>query len=178
MHANQTTVSPPSVNKNPPSTSNQGEKKENSDKAQVLKANQTTIVSEKAPVVANQSTNSPAKSDSSNKVSSGTGEKRVAQKGVVSISTASLTKNQGNGNNQGNGSGSRLSANQGIENLIESLMNCDISDGRWLKDNSYPHYKSGSCSFIDEQFNCIDNGRPDKDYQKLKWKPKGCTLPR
>ncbi|XWS66464.1 hypothetical protein CRYUN_Cryun05aG0201700 [Craigia yunnanensis] len=172
LHANQTTVSPP------PSTSNKGEKKENSDKAQVLKANQTTIVTEKAPVVANQSTNYSAKSDSSNKVSSGKGEKRVAQKGVVSNYTASLTKNQGNGKSQGSGSGSRLSANQGIENLIESLMNCDFFDGGWVKDNSYPLYKPGSCSFIDEQFNCIDNGRPDKDYQKLKWKPKGCTLPR
>ncbi|XWS56179.1 hypothetical protein CRYUN_Cryun09bG0064100 [Craigia yunnanensis] len=178
LDANQTTVSPPSVNKKPPSTSNQGEKKENSDKAQVLKANQTTIVSEKAPVVANQSTNSPAKSDSSNKVSSGTGEKRVAQKGVVSNYTASLTKNLGNGKNQSNESGSALSANQGIENLIESLMNCDLFDGGWVKDNSYPLYKPGSCSFIDEQFDCITNGRPDKDYQKLKWKPKGCTLPR
>ncbi|XP_022744642.1 protein trichome birefringence-like [Durio zibethinus] len=177
LHANQTTVSP-SVNKNPPITSNQGEKKENSDKAQVLMANQTTIVPEKSPVVANQSTNSPAKSDSSNKVSSGSGEKSVPQKRVVSNHTASLAKNQGNGKNQGNRSGSGLSANQGIENLVESLMNCDLYDGGWVKDNSYPLYKPGSCLFIDEQFSCITNGRPDKDYQKLKWKPKGCTLPR
>ncbi|XWS59269.1 hypothetical protein CRYUN_Cryun08bG0106900 [Craigia yunnanensis] len=178
LHANQTTVSPPSVNKNPPSTSNQGEKKENSDKAQVLKANQTTIVTEKAPVVANQSTNSPAKSDSSNKVSSGKGEETVVQKEVASNYTASLTKKQGNGKNKVNGSGSGLSDKQGIENLVESLMNCDLFDGGWVKDNSYPLYKPGSCSFIDEQFSCITNGRPDKDYQKLKWKPKSCTLPR
>ncbi|KAK6232310.1 Trichome birefringence-like [Theobroma cacao] len=178
LHANQTTLSPPPVYKNPPSTSSQTEKKENSDKAQVLKANQTTIVTEKAPVAANQSTNSPAKSDSVNKVSSGKGEKSVAQKGVVSNYTASLTKKQGNGKNQGNGSGSRLPAKQGIENLIESLMNCDLFDGEWVKDNSYPLYKPGSCSFIDGQFSCVPNGRPDRDFQKLKWKPKGCTLPR
>ncbi|CAL5193565.1 unnamed protein product [Lathyrus oleraceus] len=62
--------------------------------------------------------------------------------------------------------------------LMESLMNCDFFDGEWVKDDSYPLYKPGSCSIIDEQFNCIRNGRPDKDYQKYKWKPKGCTLPR
>ncbi|CAN1154511.1 Protein trichome birefringence [Linum perenne] len=33
-------------------------------------------------------------------------------------------------------------------------------------DDSYLLYKPGSYSFIDEQFNCILNGRPDKDYQK------------
>ncbi|XVF07390.1 hypothetical protein REPUB_Repub06bG0134800 [Reevesia pubescens] len=170
-HANQTivSVSPPS---------NQGEKKANSDKAQVLKANQTTIVTEKAPVVANQSTNSTAKSDSSSKVSSGKGEQTVAQKGAVSNSTVSPTKKQGNVKNQGKGSGSGQSAKQGVENLVESLKNCDLFDGGWVKDNSYPLYKPGSCSFIDIQFSCITNGRPDKDFQKLKWKPKGCTLPR
>ncbi|XWS43255.1 hypothetical protein CRYUN_Cryun16bG0087200 [Craigia yunnanensis] len=177
LHANQTTVSPPSLNKNPPSISNQGEKKENSDD-KVLKANQTTIITKKAPVVVNQSTNSPAKSDSSNKVSSGKGEKSIAQKGVASNYTASQTKKQENGKSKGNGSGSGLPVKQGIENLIESLMNCDLFDGGWVKDNSYPLFKPGSCSFIDIQFSCITNGRPDKDYQKLKWKPKGCTLPR
>ncbi|XP_012467965.1 protein trichome birefringence [Gossypium raimondii] len=160
LHANLTQASSPSVNENPPSTSNQVEKKGNSE---VLKVNQTT------PVVGN----SPAKSDSSDKVSSGKGGKSVAEKGVVSNITASPTKKK-----KDNGSGSELSAKQGIESLMESLMNCDLFDGGWVKDNSYPLYKPGSCSFIDEQFSCIINGRPDKSYQKLKWKPKGCTLPR
>ncbi|KAI4371274.1 hypothetical protein MLD38_019532 [Melastoma candidum] len=61
---------------------------------------------------------------------------------------------------------------------LESLRKCDFFDGDWVRDDSYPLYKPGSCSLIDEQFNCILNGRPDKDYQKLKWKPKGCNLPR
>ncbi|GMJ02291.1 TRICHOME BIREFRINGENCE [Hibiscus trionum] len=165
LHANPTKASSsPNVNGNPPITTNQTEKKENSDKAQVLQVNQTKTVTEKTPVVANVSSNSPAKSDSS-----GEGEKSAAQKGVASNYTASPTKEQ---------SGSGLSGNQGIESLIESLMNCDLFDGGWVKDNSYPLYKPGSCSFIDEQFSCIINGRPDKDYQKQKWKPKGCTLPR
>lgn len=62
--------------------------------------------------------------------------------------------------------------------MMESLMKCDFFDGKWIKDESYPLYKPGSCNLIDEQFSCINNGRPDKDYQKLKWKPKGCSLPR
>ncbi|PPS02041.1 hypothetical protein GOBAR_AA18624 [Gossypium barbadense] len=160
LHANQTKASSPNVNENPPSTSNQVEKKGNSD---VLKVNQTT------PVVGN----SPAKSDSSDKVSSRKGGKSIAEKGVVSNITASPTKKK-----KDNGSGSEMSAKQGIESLMESLMKCDLFDGEWVKDNSYPLYKPGSCSFIDEQFSCIINGRPDKSYQKLKWKPKGCTLPR
>ncbi|KAL0708063.1 hypothetical protein Bca4012_074489 [Brassica carinata] len=61
---------------------------------------------------------------------------------------------------------------------IKSLKNCDFHEGEWVKDDSYPLYKPGSCNLIDEQFTCISNGRPDVDFQKLKWKPKQCTLPR
>ncbi|XP_022889420.1 protein trichome birefringence-like [Olea europaea var. sylvestris] len=64
------------------------------------------------------------------------------------------------------------------DDLINSLMKCNFYDGNWVKDDSYPLYKPGSCSLIDEQFNCFLNGRPDNDYQRMKWKPKACTLPR
>ncbi|PPS04046.1 hypothetical protein GOBAR_AA16616 [Gossypium barbadense] len=102
LHANQTTVSPPpNLNQNPPSTNNQTGKKENSDKAQVLKSNQTTTVTEKTLEAANRSTNSPAKSESSNKLSSGKGEKIVGQKGVVSNYSASLTNKPSNGSDSG-----------------------------------------------------------------------------
>lgn len=67
---------------------------------------------------------------------------------------------------------------QEIEKWSESLKDCEFFDGEWIKDDSYPLYKPGSCKLIDEQFNCISNGRPDKDFQKLKWKPKKCSLPR
>lgn len=77
--------------------------------------------------------------------------------------TSSLTKN---------------GTNVETDDLIKSLVNCDLYDGNWVRDESYPLYKPGSCSLIDEQFNCFLNGRPDNDYHKLKWKPKGCTLPR
>ncbi|KAJ4883339.1 Protein trichome birefringence [Raphanus sativus] len=70
------------------------------------------------------------------------------------------------------------SVKQEIEKWSASLKDCEFFDGEWIKDETYPLYKPGSCKLIDEQFNCISNGRPDKDFQKLKWKPKKCSLPR
>lgn len=92
-------------------------------------------------------------------------------KGVVhSNYTASLVKKQKNGTKE---TDSRVE-----DEMIEALIKCDFFDGEWIKDDSYPLYEPGSCNLIDEQFSCIQNGRPDKDYQKYKWKPKGCSLPR
>ncbi|KAI8558889.1 hypothetical protein RHMOL_Rhmol04G0131200 [Rhododendron molle] len=77
--------------------------------------------------------------------------------------SSSVVKKPSNGTNAG---------------LVEKLTNCDLFDGEWVRDDSYPLYKPGSCSLIDEKFNCFANGRPDDAYCKLKWKPKGCSLPR
>ncbi|KAJ1403367.1 PMR5 N-terminal domain [Sesbania bispinosa] len=93
-------------------------------------------------------------------------------KGVVVSNdnyTASLARKQINGNKN---------HEREKDEWMESLMKCDFFDGEWVKDDSYPLYEPGSCTLIDEQFNCIRNGRPDKNYQKYKWKPKGCNLPR
>lgn len=122
----------------------------NSDKATVLKANQTAIAAPIPPVEAptNNTRDLPPKTGSPEKNNT----EGVAEKGVT--------------------------VKQGKDDLLKSLMSCDLFHGEWVKDDSYPLYKPGSCSLIDEQFNCIRNGRPDKDYQKFKWKPKDCTLPR
>ncbi|VVA97353.1 unnamed protein product [Arabis nemorensis] len=72
----------------------------------------------------------------------------------------------------------KQSKRSSLRREIESLKNCEFFDGEWVRDDSYPLYKPGSCNLIDEQFNCISNGRPDFDFQKLKWKPKKCSLPR
>ncbi|GLT27134.1 hypothetical protein SLA2020_021600 [Shorea laevis] len=162
------------VNKKPPNARNQTLSGSDSGKVQTLKSNQASIPAPKPPV--NKSTSFPVPSGSPGK-----GEKSVVEKraGGNNTSATSLTQKQGNETKQSKGSDSApASAKQGIENLMQSLMNCDLFDGNWVRDDSYPLYKAGSCSLIDEQFNCILNGRPDKGYQKMKWKPKGCTLPR
>ncbi|XP_057782518.1 protein trichome birefringence-like [Salvia miltiorrhiza] len=139
------------------------------DKVEVLKPNQTTIPATKSPEPANTTVNSSPESASGSKNISANGEKGIAEKGVTKNLTSSLVKKQSNGTNV---------EKKGTDDLINSLMNCDFFDGNWVKDESYPLYKPGSCSLIDEQFNCFRNGRPDNGYHKLKWKPKGCTLPR
>lgn len=54
---------------------------------------------------------------------------------------------------------------------------CDIFDGKWVRDESKPYYALGSCPFIDRDFDCNLNGRPDSDYVKWKWQPSGCVIP-
>ncbi|GAB2214907.1 hypothetical protein Droror1_Dr00019274 [Drosera rotundifolia] len=55
---------------------------------------------------------------------------------------------------------------------------CDLYEGRWLYDNSYPLYNQADCPFIEQEFDCIGNGRPDTAYLKYRWQPSGCDLPR
>ncbi|KAJ3703116.1 hypothetical protein LUZ61_006821 [Rhynchospora tenuis] len=56
---------------------------------------------------------------------------------------------------------------------------CDLSKGEWVLDNtSYPIYRENQCEFLTEQVTCRRNGRPDDMYQKWRWQPKDCSLPR
>ncbi|XP_057965836.1 protein trichome birefringence-like 11 [Malania oleifera] len=55
---------------------------------------------------------------------------------------------------------------------------CDLFDGTWVWDESYPLYQSKGCDFLDEGFRCSENGRPDNFYTKWRWQPKDCNLPR
>ncbi|KAL0719729.1 hypothetical protein Bca4012_069053 [Brassica carinata] len=45
---------------------------------------------------------------------------------------------------------------------INSLKKCEFFEGEWVKDDSYPLYKPGTCTLIDKQFDCMTNGRPDE----------------
>ncbi|KAL8544894.1 hypothetical protein ACS0TY_005197 [Phlomoides rotata] len=60
----------------------------------------------------------------------------------------------------------------------ESRVACDVTNGRWVFDESYPLYTNVTCPFIDEGFNCGANGRLDKDYMKWRWQPQDCDVPR
>lgn len=59
-----------------------------------------------------------------------------------------------------------------------SRVDCDVTKGRWVLDESYPLYTHVTCPFIDEGFNCDGNGRLDKDYMKWRWQPQDCDIPR
>ncbi|KAK4432183.1 protein trichome birefringence [Sesamum alatum] len=150
---------------------NQTQSDEFKGRVEALKANQSTNVATNSPETANTTVGSSPKSASEIKNVTANGEKGIAENGAVKNLTSSLMKKQNNGTDT-------AEVKQGIDDLIKSLMNCDMFDGNWVRDDSYPLYKPGSCSLIDEQFNCFLNGRPDHGYYKLKWKPKGCTLPR
>ncbi|KAL7138131.1 hypothetical protein ABFS83_10G142500 [Erythranthe nasuta] len=62
--------------------------------------------------------------------------------------------------------------------VMEKLRNCDVYKGKWVRDDGYPHYKPGSCPYVDDGFDCQGNGRPDSDYLKWRWQPDDCDLPR
>ncbi|KAK4481333.1 hypothetical protein RD792_012218 [Penstemon davidsonii] len=55
---------------------------------------------------------------------------------------------------------------------------CNLFDGRWVIDESYPLYNASQCPFAERGFDCLSNGRKDKGYLKWRWKPKNCEIPR
>ncbi|KAM1481820.1 hypothetical protein TB2_033500 [Malus domestica] len=55
---------------------------------------------------------------------------------------------------------------------------CDVFEGRWIQDESYPLYNASECPFAEIGFNCFANGRKDGGYAKWRWKPKNCDIPR
>ncbi|XP_055830944.1 protein trichome birefringence-like 10 [Solanum dulcamara] len=77
-----------------------------------------------------------------------------------------------------NGSSLSYNKSEKVAFLEKSAESCDIFDGNWVWDESYPLYESKDCKFLDEGFRCSENGRPDNFYTKWRWQPKDCNLPR
>ena len=59
-----------------------------------------------------------------------------------------------------------------------SLTSCDVFDGSWVQVPGHPLYNATECPFVEHGFDCLGNGRGDKDYLSWRWKPKGCDIPR
>ena len=72
-----------------------------------------------------------------------------------------------------------ISGNNG-EDIMRGWLHreCDIFNGRWVKDDSKPLYPPRLCPFIDPDFNCHENGRPDEDFLRWRWKSNECDIPR
>ncbi|XP_020238743.1 protein trichome birefringence-like 38 [Cajanus cajan] len=69
----------------------------------------------------------------------------------------------------------------GVESNLEGPRNeigCNIYDGKWVFDDSYPLYDSSNCPHIRQEFDCLGFRRPDKQYLKYRWQPNQCNLPR
>ncbi|XP_058756096.1 protein trichome birefringence-like 5 [Vicia villosa] len=67
---------------------------------------------------------------------------------------------------------------ENVDDAALGLKGCDLYTGTWVEDENYPIYEPGSCPYVDEAYDCKNNGRNDTRYTQWRWKPYGCDLPR
>lgn len=67
----------------------------------------------------------------------------------------------------------------GTDSSQQTMSKCDLFQGSWVYDDaSYPLYNSSDCSFMETEFDCQGNGRPDTLYLHYTWHPSACDLPK
>nr|KYP67844.1 hypothetical protein KK1_024199 [Cajanus cajan] len=66
------------------------------------------------------------------------------------------------------------------DNNNGSVRECDVFDGTWVqvKDQGHTLYNATDCPFVERGFDCLGNGRSDRDYLGWRWKPRSCEIPR
>ncbi|CAD6210745.1 unnamed protein product [Miscanthus lutarioriparius] len=70
-------------------------------------------------------------------------------------------------------------ATAALRTVVSVPETCDLYRGSWVYDEvNAPVYKEGECEFLTEQVTCMRNGRRDDSYQKWRWQPTDCDLPR
>lgn len=91
-------------------------------------------------------------------------------------SSSSSNNNSSNSNNSRSNKKNISSKRVGF--LEESGNDCDVFDGDWVWDESYPLYQSNDCRFLDIGFRCSEFGRSNLSYTHWRWQPRHCDLPR
>ncbi|WVZ82037.1 hypothetical protein U9M48_029349 [Paspalum notatum var. saurae] len=144
-------------------------------------SNNSTVVA--SPAVKNQEQTSSqiASGGSSGTVDKQKGVAAQGSSGSSKSHSAQASSSKSGDNSKGNQPSTKQdggsSGNKKVD-WYQEVATCDMFHGNWVRDDSYPLYPEGSCPHIDEPFDCYLNGRRDLAYQKLRWQPTGCSIPR